>query len=178
MNSRRLRSDHLCDTKTFQFFWMAIEKPFWNRHIFLLEQCWMLYKEAITNTIIIVTVMPLFYLLLIHLPGNRYSMNLNHFHVSQNVIYSFWRAVNQIKKSVTSLAGDPRRLELPGQFWFWAWTLNFIFKFLRWLRSFRLSWIYELWEWNWHQTCCHKRPRLSIPRNRLNRNYSIAIMTH
>ena len=58
----------------------------------------MLYKEAITNTIIIVTVMPLFYLLLIHLPGNRYSMNLNHFHVSQNVIHSFGRAVNQIKK--------------------------------------------------------------------------------
>lgn len=76
----------------------------------------MLYKEAITNTIIIVTAMPLFYLLLIHLPGNRYSMNLNHFHVSQNVIYSFWRAVNQIKKSVTCLAGDPRRPELPGQF--------------------------------------------------------------
>ena len=58
----------------------------------------MLYKEAITNTIIIVTVMPLFYLLLIHLPGNRYSMNLNHFHVSQNVIHSFGRAVTQIKK--------------------------------------------------------------------------------
>ena len=66
----------------------------------------MLYKEAITNTIIIVTVMPLFYLLLIHLPGNRYSMNLNHFHVSQNVIHSFGRAVNQIKKCYMSGRGS------------------------------------------------------------------------
>ena len=64
---------------------------------FSFEQCWMLYKEAITNTIIIVTVMPLFYLLLIHLPGNRYYMNLNDFHVSQNVIHSFGRAATQIK---------------------------------------------------------------------------------
>ena len=80
----------------------------------------MLYKEAITNTIIIVTVMPLFYLLLIHLPGNRYSMNLNHFHVSQNVIESFGRGVTQIKKRVTCLAGgfsavDSQRPDLSGQ---------------------------------------------------------------
>ena len=59
----------------------------------------MLYKEAITNTTIIVTVMPLFYLLLIHLPGNRYYMNLNHFHVSQNPF--FWAGCYPNNTSVT-----------------------------------------------------------------------------
>ena len=109
MNSTRHWSDYICDTETFHIFWIAIKKSLritvFVGTIYPFEQCWMGYKEAIINTIIIVTVMPLFYLLLIHLPGNRYSMNLNHFHVSQNVIHSFGRAVNQIKRCYMSGRG-------------------------------------------------------------------------